>query len=74
MFGLNWSQALIVLIFIVFFVLYKQNRTIFIPLGPSLWPYSNLIVSHASPMKFLLTTSNLMFYFLYSIDITFLCL
>ena len=37
-----------------------------ISLGPPLWPYSNLIVSHVFSITFLLTTNNLMLYVLHS--------
>ena len=45
MFGVRWSRALLVLPFVAFLLfldLYKQYGIIFIPLGPTLWPYSNL--------------------------------
>ena len=43
----------------------KQYGIILIPLIPSLCPYSNLIVSHASSITFLFTTSNPMLYLLH---------
>ena len=45
---------------------HKQYGIIVIPLGPMLWPCSNLIVSHASSIIFLLTTNNLMLHLQHS--------
>ena len=56
------SHALLALSFIIFLIFlgsYKQYGIVLIPLGPKLWPYSSLIVSHASSITFLLTTSNI---------------
>ena len=67
MLGVRWSHALLALPFIVFLLFldsYKQYGIALIPLGQALWPYFNLIVSHASSITFLLTTSNLMHYLL----------
>ena len=38
---------------------YKQYEITLIPLGPVLWPHSNMIVSQASFTTFLLTMNNL---------------
>ena len=43
----RWSHVFLALLFTAFTLLlgpYKKYEIIFIPLGPTLWPYSNLIV------------------------------
>ena len=64
MLEVRWSHALLALSFIVFLLLlgsYKQFGITFIPLKPTLWPYSNLVnVSHTSSIALLLITINLM--------------
>ena len=65
--GVRWSHALLALPFIVFLLFlgsYKQYGIILILLRQPLWPYSNLIVSHATFITFLLTMNNLMLYLL----------
>ena len=68
-----WSETVscspcffILLVFFLFFGSYKWYGITFILLGRTLWPYSNLIISHASSITFLLTASNLMLYIPYS--------
>ena len=65
MLGVRWSHALLALPFIVFLLfldLHKQYEVTLIPLGPLLWPYFDLIISHASFITILLIVSNLMLY------------
>ena len=55
MLGVRWSHTLLALPFIAFLLFlgsYKQYGITFIPLGPLSWPYSSLIVSHASFKQF----------------------
>ena len=70
MLGVIWSHVFLVLYFIAFLLVfgsYKQYEIIFIPFKPMLWPYSNLIVSHAFFITFLLTTNDQMLYFLHNL-------
>jgi hypothetical protein len=68
MFGVRWSSALLVLPSLLssfpWFSTNIQYGITLIPLGPTLWYYSNLIVFHVSSITFLLITSNLMLYLL----------
>ena len=67
MLGVRWFHALLALPFIafLFFLVCTNNmgQLLFL-FGLALWPYYNLIVSHASSITFLLTTSNLVLYLL----------
>ena len=60
-FGVRWSHVAscftFFIVFSFFFGSYKQYGTILIPLGLTLCPYSNIIVSRASSNTFLLTTN-----------------
>jgi hypothetical protein len=53
----RWSHA--PLVFLLFLGSYKWYGITRIPLGPTLWPYSNLIVSHTSmgPLQLLMYIS-----------------
>ena len=65
--GVKWSHALFalhVIVFLLFHGSYKQYGIVIIPIRPMVWFYSNLIVSYASCIRFILTTNNLMLYFL----------
>ena len=66
----DWSRIVSCFLYLAFYCFllflgsYQQYEITFIPLIPTLWLYSNLIVSHAFPITFLLTMSNLMLYIL----------
>ena len=63
MLAVRWSHALLALPFIAFFLFlgsYKQYKITLISFGPTLWPYSNHIVTCASSITFLLTINHLM--------------
>ena len=67
MFGARQSHALLGLpniAFLHFLGSYKQYGITLIPLGLALWPYFDLIISHASFITFLITMNNLMLYLL----------
>ena len=69
MFGMRWSHALFLWPLTALFFSLVHTKTMGYVLsffGPTLWPYSNLIVFHASFITFLSTMSNLMLYLLHS--------
>ena len=60
-------SLLYILLRFFFYLVHINNMKLLLSLfGLVLWPYYDLIVSHASFITFLLTMSNLMFYFLHS--------